>query len=672
MTARLLAKRAEQAGKHLTGLDAECGEFAVCVGIEVAQAGSQGELVFDLPAGGIGDVQEVQVVGLGVAGTPFDDVRWHRNRRTSQLRGQAENLLPRKTACVPVDRQRQAVGQLKCLQLPVVAHTDDVPGLPAVQWRLSSGTKVVSTPTNGPKEDATMKTFLARHASLVTCVLSGFDRLVLRGTLLPLMRERAMHVFLSRANVRWLDCKAFALRTTERVKCVALAEAQRNDRPVRYLESSRTDKEKLARTLLAEHPLEKPGLICSFTVVEPCMSFEYHRAQDPQERGLKLRPRKCLDVYNYLFHPTFGFMNVRIQTWFPFNVQICLNGREWLARQLERRHSGFKRADNCFPWLANPALAQRLMDEQLDTDWPAALTTIARSINPLHGEIFAPWPMDYYWSGYQMEWATDIVFKDAGALGAIYPALVRHAVDHFKSPDVMRFLGQKLHGNFKGEVITSFKERPEGVRVKHFVRGNSIKMYDKAGNILRLETTTARTNDFKVLRPLRDDYPAEKLAWRPLRKGVADLHRRAEVSQRSNERYLQALAAVDDTTPCSRLFDAVSRPVMDDGRHFRAMRLSDPCDLVLFETISRGEFVTAGFRNRDLRAHLYSPPKTPVDQRRLSGKVSRQLRLLRAHGVIRKIPKTHRYQLTERGRLLTAALRATRDASIQQLLRDAA
>jgi hypothetical protein len=312
------------------------------------------------------------------------------------------------------------------------------------------------------------------------------------------------------------------------------------------------------------------------------------------------------------------------------------------------------------------------MDDQLETDWRAALTALARSINPLHDEIFEPWPMDYYWSGYQTEWATDVLFKDPKALAAIYPGLVHHAIDHFKSPDVMRFLGQKLHGSFTGEVISSFKERPEGVRTKHWVRGNSVKMYDKARRVLRVETTIGRTTDFKVFRPQRDHFPEEQLAWRPLRKGVADLHRRAAVSQRSNERYLEALAAVDDTTPCSRLFDAVARPVRDHGHRFRALRLSAPADLALFEVIARGEFVTAGIRNRDVRAHLDARPKTAVDQRRLSGKVSRQLRLLRAHGVIRKVPKTYRYHLTERGRLLTAALRATRDASIQQLLRDAA
>ena len=233
-----------------------------------------------------------------------------------------------------------------------------------------------------------------------------------------------MHTFLSRANVRLLDFKKLALETSERVKKAALAEAERRGRPVRYLESSRTSKEELARRLLIENPVQKSGLVCALKAVEPCMSFEYHRSPDPKERGLRLRPRKCLHVYNYWVHPVFGFMNARIQTWFPFNIQVCLNGREWLARDLSRRRSAFRQADNCFTWLSKPALAQRLMDEQLDTDWPAALTSIARRMNPLHDELFQPWPMDYYWSAYQTEWATDIVFKEPKALAGIYPALV--------------------------------------------------------------------------------------------------------------------------------------------------------------------------------------------------------------------------------------------------------
>ncbi len=515
-----------------------------------------------------------------------------------------------------------------------------------------------------------MDRFIAQFGSLITSVLSGFDRLVFRGHLLQLMRPGAMFFFLEAAGVRLLDYKDFVLATTERIKRASLAEAEELGRPVRYLESPETSKEDLARRLLKEHHVEE-GLICVLTALEPCMTFEYHRSRDTNERGLRLRPGKCLHLYKYFVHPRFGFMNARLQTWFPFNIQICLNGREWLARQLFQKGSGFKRLDNCFTWLEDPALAQRLMDKQLTTRWPQALTEIARRLNPLHKEIFAPSPMDYYWSVYQSEWATDVMFNDPKTLAAIYPTLVRHAMCHFKSPDVMRFLGRKAHGNFTGELVTSFKDRLEGVRVKHWVRGNSVKMYDKAPGILRAETTIARTIDFKVFRPSDDD-PKGPLAWRPLRKGVADLHRRAQISQRCNERYLGALAAVEDSSPCSRLFDAVARPVTDAGRRFRAVRIGDPGDVALLQAISRGEFVTAGFRNRDLRRLLYPKSATaaPIDRRRLSAKVSRKLRILRAHGLIKKIPRTHRYLLTDRGQLLTAALHAAREASIKKLLRD--
>ena len=518
-----------------------------------------------------------------------------------------------------------------------------------------------------------MDRFVSRYRSLITGVLSGFDRLVFRGHLLPFMRKGGMFFFLEAAGVRLLDFRSFVRDTTERLKQASLAEAHRLERPVEYLESPKVSKEDLARKLLAEHPIDE-GLICVLKAVEPCQTFEYHRSQNPEERGLRLQPSKCLHLYKYFLHPRFGFMNARIQTWFPFNVQICLNGREWLAQRLVRRgRPDFKRVDNCFTWLGDPALAQRLMNEQLNTDWPRALNAIARTLNPLHRKIFAPSPMDYYWSAYQTEWATDIMFREPSILAELYPQLVHHAMYHFKSPDVMRFLARKAHGNFTGEIITSFKDRAEGVRVKHWVRGNSIKMYDKAGNDLRVETTIADPTDFKVFRPPHDD-PEGDLAWRPLRKGVADLHRRAQVSQRSNDAYLDALSAVEDTTPCSQIFDAVSRPVVDRGRRVRAMRLNDPDDVALLKAVSRGEFATAGLRNRDIRRILYpsAAKLSSREARRVSARIGRRLRILRAHGIIRRVSKSHLYRLTERGNRLTAALFATRTADMKHLIGKAA
>jgi len=309
----------------------------------------------------------------------------------------------------------------------------------------------------------------------------------------------------------------------------------------------------------------------------------------------------------------------------------------------------------------------------LTTDWPAALTRIARLINPKHDAIFEPSPMDYYWSAYQTEWATDVMFRDPETLGALYPALVKHATSHFKSPDVMRFLGRKAHGCFTGQLVGSFKRRPEGVRVKHWLNGNSIKMYDKGGSVLRVETTISQPKDFKVYRPKHDD-PDGPLDWLPMRKGVADLHRRAQVSQRANESYLGGLAVVDDSTLVAEVLDQVAGPVRYRGRRVRALRTGDPADIALLEAISRGEFATAGFRNRDLRLLLHpeSADVEPNERRRVAARVSRRLRILRAHGLIKKIPKSHRYRLTAKGQRLTAAVSASRNATVKQLLREAA
>lgn len=513
-----------------------------------------------------------------------------------------------------------------------------------------------------------MKRFVSRFESLITGVLSGFDRLVFRGTLRQLMRPHGMDYFLHDSGVSLSDFAAYADQTCERVKVAALGAAADAGRPVKYLTSSGDDKAEIATALLAAHPVGD-GVACALYAVEPCRAFEYHRSKVVTERGFRLVNRKCLHVYQYRLHPTFGFMNARIQTWFPFQVQVCLNGREWLARQLTEAGVDFVRHDNCFPAVGDVARASGLLADQLTTAWPTALTEIARWLNPLHPEIFERAPMDYYWSAYQTEWATDVMFRDPASLATLYPALVRHAVHHFKSPDVMRFLGRKAHGNYTGEIVTSFKDRAEGVRVKHWVNGNSVKMYDKGGSVLRVETTLGCVDDFKVLRP-RGDAPDAKLEWQPMRQSVADLHRRAEVSQAANERYLDALSVVDDSTPLAALLDTVAKPATYGGKRVRAVRTGDPADVALLAAVSRGEFATAGFRNRDIRGLLHpgSASAAPEEIRRLSAHVGRQLRLLRAHGLIQKVQKSHRYVLTPRGAQLTGAISAARNATIKQLM----
>jgi len=434
---------------------------------------------------------------------------------------------------------------------------------------------------------------------------------------------------------------------------------------VRYLPSGGLNKERIARQIAREDKIQE-GLLAVLTAVEPCRTYDIFRNRDLQKLQLVPRVRKCLFLYHYFVDPIFGFMNARIQTWFPFSIQICLNGREWLAREMDREGLAYRREDNCFPWIADAEQAQTLMDRQLRTRWPELLRAIARRLNPDHGTIFPELELDYYWSVYQSEWASDLMFRNAENLAEIYPALVRHGIGAFSSPDVMRFLGQKPHWNLDQEIRTSFKDRVEGVRIKHWVGSNSAKLYDK-GSILRAEATLQDPTPFKVYRAKEGDPDGPK-AWRGLRAGIADLARRATISQAINDRYVEAMAAADTSIPVGRLAAEMTGPVRWQGRRMRGLRPWESEDLKLFRAVNDGKWTIHGFRNRDLQEMLFEGPAgSPQEQRRRSARVTRLIRLLRAHGLVKKEPRARRYSVTARGRETMTALLAAQDVTLENL-----
>lgn len=510
-----------------------------------------------------------------------------------------------------------------------------------------------------------MKRFIARHADKILGVLSGFDRLVFRGTLRRIAYVDGLGKFLNWRGVLLKDFGAFAETMTARIRAASEAEARQLNRPIVYLQSSREDKEKVALEI-AERDGIQEGLIAALECVEPCITFDLHRNRAAKRLELVSRIRKCLHVYHYWIDPTFGLMNARIQTWLPFNIQVCLNGREWLAREMDRRGLGYRRWDNSFLGLDDIEQAQRLMDEQLRLDWAQALDRIALRLDPAHAALFGDDALGYYWSVYQSEWATDMMFRSPRALAEVYPPLVLHGITTFGSADVMRFLGRRVRSDFSGEIVSDFKDRAEGVRIKHRVGGNSLKGYDKS-SILRIETTINDPQAFTVFRP-KEGGSEEDCSWRKMRQGIADLYRRAQVSQASNERYLDAMSAVDTSIPLGQLVKGICQPTTWKGTRARALRPWTEEDMSVLQAVARGEFHVQGFRNRDLAALLGTPAETDLlSRRRHHARVTRKIRLLRAHGLIRKLGKSHRYVLTAKGHDIIPAILTAHRVSLQQL-----
>ncbi len=514
------------------------------------------------------------------------------------------------------------------------------------------------------------ESFLSKFGEHITGTLCGFDRLLFQANIRVLFNPKSMEDYLLVCKVMFKDFKAFAQQWTERIKALAYQAAERAGRPVRYLQDPSLSKEELARRMARQDKV-KEGLIVLLTAVEPCWSYSLRGDRQSKEIHLVLERRKCTHLYHYYQHPEFGLSHVRVQTWFPFSVSVCLNGREWLARQMERAGISYEQQDNCFTKLGDPQRAQALLDQQLRSNWSDLLNPLLLQAHPLAPEIGRPINQGYYWSARQTEYATDLLFKDARSLAKLYPQFLHHGIRSFASPDVLRFLGRARPNGFRGEVTSTLKHRPEGVRLRHTVNGNSVKVYDKQGSVLRVETTVVNPRQFKVYRPMGDN-PQQPLKWQRLRYGVADLYRRAEISRAANARYLQALASVTGKTPLGQEAAEVCRRITVGAKRFRALNPWSPEDAALLAAISRGEFVIGGLRNRDLRALLY-PHKAAADQeRRRAAKVTRKLALLRAHGLLRKVSGTHRYHLTEKGRRLVTALLAAHQADVDQLTKLAA
>ena len=485
-----------------------------------------------------------------------------------------------------------------------------------------------------------------------------------------LFQPNSMEAYLATCGVLIKNFGAFSEKITKRVKALAYEAAEKQGRPVHYLNHSEVSKENFARKIARQDGIQS-GLIALITAVEPCWSYSVRGDRQSKEIHLVMEMRKCTHLYHYYMHPEFGLMHVRVQSWFPFSVTVCLNGREWLARQMDQAGIAYKQQDNCFLSVADPARAQKLLDQQLHTDWNTTLRGLLAQAHPLHAELERPFHQEYYWSAAQTEYATDLMFEDAASLAKLYPQFLHHAIRSFGSASVLRFLGRASPQGFEGEVTSTLKQRPEGVCVRHTVNGNSIKVYDKQGSVLRVETTMVRPEQFKVYRPAEGD-PEQKLKWRPVRRGIADLWRRGEVSRAANGRYLTALASVSGSTPLKAEASEVCRRIKVEGQRYRALNPWSEADGTLLEAISRGEFTINGFRNRDLRSLLYQGKATAEQERKRSGAVSRKLALLRAHSLIKKVGGTHRWLLTEKGRRIVTALLAARQADVDQLTKLAA
>jgi hypothetical protein len=487
-----------------------------------------------------------------------------------------------------------------------------------------------------------------RHRARIVGTLSCFDRVIFKGHL-PICHAKGMEAFFSLLGLKLKEFKGVALDLAQRLKEHAQATAERAGRPYRYL-GGPVRKEELARQI-AEREKVREGLVCVFGTLEPVQAFRL--AYGEGRPRLLSQWRKCLVHYFYLIDRQFGFMHVRVQTWFPFTMQIYVNGHEWLARRMSRLRLPFKKLENAFLSIDRPERADRLAREFAKLAWPTLLDRFANRFNPLMRDLFA-WA-EHYWVTDQAEYATDVMFRSRAEMQSLYPSLLKHATLTFQAEDVMKFLGRKLHPSFQGEIVTDLKHRVEGARIKHRAKRNWIKMYDKHGRVLRVETVINQPREFKVRRTSTFQ-GRTRTRWTPMPKGVAYLDRTERIARAANGRYLAALAGVANPEAARRALDQMAVPARTHTRRLRGFNPADPADAKLFASVLRGEYVIAGFRNRHIRKALFGTTDDRILARRQAARVTRLFNRLHAHGYIAKVPRTHRWKVTDLGRAAMSAI----------------
>ena len=215
-----------------------------------------------------------------------------------------------------------------------------------------------------------------------------------------------------------------------------------------------------------------------------------------------------------------------------------------------------------------------------------------------------------------------------------------------KAEQVATFLGKKITPQLAQEIGSRFQTRIQGTCIKHRLGQAQVKMYDKVGLVLRIETTVNNVSFFKHHRKVehREGKSTRELA--PLKKSIYSLIDLREILLGCNRRYLEFLSAIEDHSAGVRALDRLTEEKRDADRPIKGLNFFKRTEQQLLRALQRPEFNIHGVRRAELIGLL--PHFNPTA-------ISRQLRRLRALGVIKRVAGTYRYYLTRLGRAAIAA-----------------
>jgi hypothetical protein len=503
------------------------------------------------------------------------------------------------------------------------------------------------------------KLLTEKYDELLKGVLECYDRVIIVGHLGPLSYAQGMTSYLYGQRIRIFDYTKFAEPLRDEIKGRMQEIAAENGVKIEYIGKKSWRKEDRLQEIIKERG-EEPGIVHIFSALETCQSYKPWYDKGQGRAYLKTDSGKCLHYYVYFIDEDYGLCYLRIPTWCPFRLQFYCNGHSWLAQQLKQKGVKFELIDNAFVDIADFEVANQLAAQFDPKRLHAKLDELAQRYCPVVKTL----NLTYRWTIMQAEFATDLVFKCQEELQAFYPHLLETLIHAVKPANIATFLGRKLHGNYQGELGNRFNTRQLGTCIKHHMGPVAIKMYDKFSLVLRIETTVNDVSFFQQYRQVHHRHGQTSTRWAPMLKSIYSLPALRECLTAANQRYLKFISALETPEFGLQQLQQVTETQTDNNHRYKGFNLISETDALLLRTLLRGEFAVTGLTNKALRELL--PDKN-------SGQVSRLLKRLRVHGLIKKVGKHYKYHLTNLGRqVATMALKLREMYVIPTLARTSA
>jgi hypothetical protein len=499
-----------------------------------------------------------------------------------------------------------------------------------------------------------MELLTQRYSEKISGTLSCYDRIVITGTLPVLSNAGHLTSYMFQNNIRIFDYAKFAEPYRDELKQNAQDIAEAAGLEIEFIRKSGIRKEAIINNIIKKRGTV-PGLVHIISVMEGCTSYKPWHDKVTHKTFLKYDQGKCLTYYFYFIDDLLGLCYVRVPTWLPFKLQIFFNGHEWLSNELTKKNIGHQMMDNAFITIDDWTKAQKISDNLSIEKLHKKLTAFAEKYCPV-GKKFK---QEYHWSIMQCEYSTDLVFKKQEDLKPLYEQLIAKAIHSVKPENIITFFGKKMHGKYEGEVGNNYHVRIEGSRIKHSMGKASIKMYDKFAHILRIETTVNDVTFFKHYREVihRDGSSTQKEA--SMKKNIYSLKPLREIVAASNNRYLEFISAIDDNMIGHKKLEKATEPKTVEDRKYKGLNFFSKADKKIVLALARGEFNIYGFRCKDLAKHLVNYS---------SDQLSRLLKRLRVHGLIKKIGNSYKYYLTSFGKeIITCSQKVINMVMIPQL-----